>query len=381
MSRGTLPFCAILIAACFASAPSPAASGGASPLNAATCSDGTTFISHVSLLAANYDPSNFGTPPVGGTSDQLTPQEKTDLNAAFNAAPPRFQKALCNLDGIYVDPSNVYSWGFRDIYTGGTYRYIGLSQQSLWGSNGQSPAPKYSGSETSLIQQVLATIGAPWPNPTSKIPNPPRFSQAKNVSNPTAMVDTSAMTVLAALAHEYGHILWFDLVKGSRWYLFYDPAAFCRKDRNTPGDGFFDNSWQMVHQPNIYITFAGLPSPQDLHFGTIQTQGLLTAINQQQWSTAVDDLNAYYSPDTSTNPNGVWPSLFGSISPAEDFVETFKIFVMTRPETNNGLPITSMPLNLFATANSAPTYSPDIYAYVSSMKKLKNKIACIHGKW
>jgi hypothetical protein len=326
MIRSAHLLCATtFIAACFACAPlppppsPPTPSGGPSLVKDATCSDGP-FIKHVFPLAANYDPSSLGTPPVN-SSGQLTSQEQTDLNNAFIAAPPRFQKALCNLDGIYVDPSNVYSWGLRDI-DGGTYRYIGLSQQSLWGSMGQSSPPKYSYSETSLIQRVLATIGAPWPtptpSPTNTIPTPPTFSAAMYGNTP---VDTPAMTVLAALAHEYGHILWFDLVKGSRWNLFYDPAVFCRKDPNKPGDGFFDNSWQTVDQPPDYLEFAKLP-PSDKHYnGLILTQDLINAINGQQWSTAANYLNLFYSPDTlnnASNVNGVWPSLFGSISPEED---------------------------------------------------------------
>jgi hypothetical protein len=55
---------------------------------------------------------------------------------------------------------------------------------------------------------------------------------------------------------------------------------------------------------------------------------------------------------------------------------------MTRPETNSGSPVTSMPLKLYAIANSTtPTYTPDIYAYVSNIKKLKKKTDCIDGKW
>jgi hypothetical protein len=314
----------IFMAACFACAPlpPPAPPLPPAPITLGTCAGGSTFLSHVSLLAAGYNPRNLGTPPAN-SSGQLTTQEQTDLNNAFIASPPRFQKALCNLDGIYIDPSNVHSWGFRNPGTG--KRYVGLSQAALWGGTGQSPAPKYSDSETSLIQQVLGTIGAPWPTSTNTIPNPPSFSAAENVS-PSGVVrsvDTSAMTVLAALAHEYGHILWFDLIKGNPLVLSYDPAKFCRSNPKVAGNGFFDSSWQTVHQPPDYLDFAELP-PIDKHYnGLILTQDLINTINGQQWSTAANYLNLFYSPDTlnnSSNENGVWPSLFGSISPEEEFV-------------------------------------------------------------
>ena len=395
MIRSVLLHCVLILAAsCFACAPLPPPPPyPPSPL-VATCPDGSTFLSHVSMLAANYNPGKFETPTASSTS--LSNQEQADLSAAFIAAPMRFQKALCNLSGIYIDPSASYSWGFRDPKTQ-QYRYIGLSQQSLWGSSGQSSPPNYSSSETTLICQVLVQLSAPWPPAppcpaasTTTAPNPPTFSGATNTNtttNVTTSVDTPAMTVLAALAHEYGHILWYDLIRGNN-KSDYVPADFCRSYPGVRGDGFFDKSWSSVRIPARFLTFAYLSSDQHIS-GDVQTTTLTSAINSQNWPSVVNYLNEYFTPYSSSNkPNGVWPSVFGSISPEEDFVETFKIYIMTKPDTNGGAPVTSMPLKLYAAARASPiSPPPDIYQEIyqditrGNQHERKRKMDCIDVKW
>jgi hypothetical protein len=382
MIRSAHLLCAIVLTgACFACAPLPPVPPSPVTITWATCpNDGSSFGNHLAVITLTnppYNPDpNFGTPP--GTfpnPNQLTTQEQTDLNNAFMAAPPRFQKTLCTLSGIYIDSSATYSWGFRDPNTQQN-RYIGLSQQSLWGNGNSSPL-KYSSSETNLIQQVLATNGASWTNAPTP-PPPPIFSAA-------TPVDTPAMTVLAALAHEYGHILWYDLIKGNN-KLSYTPASFCRSSGKK---GFFDNSWSSVSVPDRFVTFAAPPPSGNNHLGNIQTPNLISAINTGTWTTpegdgAVDYLNKYFTPySSSNNRNGVWPSVFGSISPPEDFVETFKIYIMTRPGANGGAPVTSMPLNLYTTSGASPTYSPDIYQEIAQggQHERKRKMDCIDGKW
>ena len=220
----------------------------------------------------------------------------------------------------------------------------------------------------------------PAPTPTN-VPKAPTFSGATN-TNTTISVDTPAMTVLATLAHEYGHILWYDLIKGNN--NSYMPMSFCRSS----GIGFFDNAWSNVSMPATnFITFAAPPPTTDTHKG-IQTTQLITAINKNKWTTAVNYLNEYLTPQSSSNPDGVWPSVFGSISPQEDFVETFKIYIMTNPTTNSNAPVTSMPLNLYAPAGGPPPPPPpDIYQEIAQdiaqgrQHERKRKMDCIAVKW
>jgi hypothetical protein len=68
--------------------------------------------------------------------------------------------------------------------------------------------------------------------------------------------------------------------------------------------------------------------------------------------------------------------LFGAISPNEDFVETFKIAILT--DNKGSMPITSMAIN-FNDPVAPATFKRDIYKDIASGKKLVlgNKINCV----
>jgi hypothetical protein len=334
------------------------------------------------LLPAGYQPDPNSPPGGNYTPVSANSPIYTDLMNAFTAAPKRLQRRLCTVT-VFIDQTacssascaNGISWGFRNP-TDTSQRYIALSQ-GLWGG-GQSAAFQYSTYETAAIGQILTRLQAPWP--TTATPPGPQFLPATYISNSgvATSVNTSAMTVLAALAHEYGHIVWYDLIKGSDQN--YVPGTFCRANPKVPGDGFFDGSWTSVTPPNSFQGFA--ETTNDAHAAGIQVANLVSAIQGQQWSTAAADLNAIYSSDAS-NPTGIWPGLFGFVSPEEDFVDSFKIFVMTRPETNGGMPVNWMPLQIFSDTGPQPAYTPDIYSLLAHAKKkvLKRKLDCIDNKW
>jgi hypothetical protein len=89
------------------------------------------------------------------------------------------------------------------------------------------------------------------------------------------------------------------------------------------------------------------------------------------------------SNSKSKSNSDLWPSLFGAISPEEDFVETFGFYILTDKKTNNQMPVNSMKLNIWATLitpGGAPTYTPDPYKDITNSnlkKELKRKIKCI----
>ena len=96
------------------------------------------------------------------------------------------------------------SWGFREgpgIYTltgnqDHYQRYIATSA-GPWSGQGVS-APTYSKYEQAILDLLLPHIGSFTSN------SAPQYQPA----NPGAEI--SAMSVLAALAHEFGHVLWYD---------------------------------------------------------------------------------------------------------------------------------------------------------------------------
>src|SRR4051794_27774990 len=104
------------------------------------------------------------------------------------------------------------SWGLRRILSGTLGRYVALSG-GLW--NGGAHAPNYHSYESMLLKQLLA-----WPETVS---GAPFFPPTAGLGDPT---DSPRFTVLAALAHEFGHVLWYD-VNDPTGTGSYDSKKFC----------------------------------------------------------------------------------------------------------------------------------------------------------
>jgi hypothetical protein len=196
MIRTAIIPCAIVIAVtCFACAPpAPPVVTTASACNP---NDPSSFGDFVQLLSAKppFDPSLLTPPPASSVSPlpPLPDPRRRDLIAAFTAAPMEFRTALCGVNGIYIDENASESWGFRTKVPPPPtplQRYIGLAG-SLW-SPGHS-ATIFSDYETQRLRTAA------------------KSAQVSLVSGPDT--NTSKETVLAALVHEYGHLLWYDTFK------------------------------------------------------------------------------------------------------------------------------------------------------------------------
>src|SRR5437763_442314 len=221
MIRNALILCSGLIAgACFGIV-SPTAS--AQPVG---CNFGTNV--HFLDLSVPYDPSTGRALPVGPPVPQAW---ANDLDQAFALAPPGLQDQLCRLNGVFIDqtacndPIECFgrSWGLSQRRFG-RGKYIALSA-GFWAN----PRPSYSEYETALMQSVLPLPNARYSAPQSCAP----FSVCSSVDN-------FPMTLLAALAHEMGHIRWYDLVDTN------GPANFCA---DATGN-FFSESWSgTAHRP------------------------------------------------------------------------------------------------------------------------------------
>ena len=241
MIRSAIIVCAIT-ATCFACAP--AAPPGASAtshrvVRTSVCDPNNplSFGDFVQLLAITtplYDPVKLIAPPTNSiTSLPQIDQRRSDLVNAFTAAPMTFRTALCAVDGIYIDANASTSWGFR-TQTNPPQRYIGLSA-SLW-----SPGPGatiFSDYETQRLQ---------------------RASNSTIVSykiDPSTGTDTSQETVLAALAHEYGHILWYDTFNSNGNY----PGGATQFGPNDPTSCKFYHSWNApLTGPGRFRQFAAI---------------------------------------------------------------------------------------------------------------------------
>ena len=187
------------------------------------CSDADDFFKRIKVLKSSYDPSLPGqyqppdgqikTPPSGAPPDNpynLRQEIEDDLKAAYNNAPEFFKGQLCKLNGIYLNPvgcvdvnncpssNNVFgaSWGFRSYRQNASdngLRYIAISA-SLWPPSSHALAfYKFSDEQ---LKAIIAKKFAPW----------------TQIGVTYASPDDPWMTVLAALAHEYGHVRWADAV-------------------------------------------------------------------------------------------------------------------------------------------------------------------------
>ena len=132
--------------------------------------------------------------------------------------------------------------------------------------------------------------------------------------------NTGTVTLLAILAHEFGHVLWYDTMDPNRDPDYVVNNSWC------PGLGFFTAGWiDPPAKPPMWREFAG-SHPANAASGS-PFPDLLREIGQGQWSNAQGNLkNVVYGDSRG------YPSLFGAYSPDEDFIETFVFAVLLRAE-------------------------------------------------
>jgi len=334
MSRRPLILCgAVFAASFFAWSAAPAF---AQPL---LCN----FAAKVHFLAPGipYDPSSRIPPPQGAPVGQ---PYANDLNQAFAIAPVAFQAQLCGLDGVFIDQtacSSVqdcmgHAWGFRQRNpTVGQGRYIGIPG-ALW-----TARPTYSQFADLLFHALIPLNSA-------------GYSAANSAAN------TFATTVLAALAHEVGHVRWYDII---------DPGRNGGHNFNAFCGGNFFSSWLGVHAPPEWRVLLNLNErrnhpPPDHH----RNGGHVTQVDAELATPLVagDLLDQLYAPSAP------WASFFGAISPDEDFVETYKFKVLISASP----PLTSLPMTIQGTGGIYRENVP--VAYLSNQKPdLATKVGCI----
>jgi hypothetical protein len=203
---------------------------------------------------------------------------------------------LCNLNGVYIDPGNV-SWGFRNPTT--FEEYIGLSEKALWPNGGSSPAVSLRAYETARIRFIFNLSG---------------FGPYYAPADPD---DSSRMTVLAALAHEVGHIFWFDALK--TFGGGYDYSKFC--------NDHFHSAWQTRTPPDPWINLGELDSTKSEHYHDNNSDDVLVsdiegAIRNRDQVKIFTILQKLY------DKKGRWASALAAFSPTEDLVETFQYLVL-----------------------------------------------------
>jgi hypothetical protein len=282
----------------------------------------------------------------------------SDIQAAFNIAPSFFQKELCNLDKIYIDtvPSstNPPAWGIRERLhpPGATLpkrKEIGISAQVWTQILPTAKHPPYATYENYLFNALVT----PYPSDANDwVMNQLTYSA---VPDPDP-VNPNAVAALAILAHEMGHIIWFDKNVGT--------MTKCTKASRPqfslyswPGSGVVHGFRRLGQQDNANHTTDGPDIARissDLRFDSPP--------NSKLYPDAASDLLTIYG-------SGNWASLFSTVSLDEDFVETFKLWVLTDTTDNTPRePITALHVTI-------PTLNP-----IDILSRFNNARTKLHAK-
>jgi len=307
----------VVVTICFAcaqpQAPTVAGPGGPTPRACST----DDLLSKVQFLKIPFDPqTNYS--PMPDTSLTVDGNFYNNLRDAFNIAQPPFKTQLCDLSYIFIDPSGctqaktcvlpddqlaLHSWGLRGYQNSDTGKYIATSA-GLWQNGG--PAPIYSVYETRRLAALLPKLSQNAPNWQYK----PAY-----VSNP----DTAAITVLAALAHETGHVYWYDAFVSQRGGPVDKIDTFCNGK----------NKYSRFYSPSAWRNIIYLPSPPGrrwIAFGELRNvhnpdylTDLKSDLDNSNFLQSAEDIHLILQA-----PN--LASVLAAFSPDEDLVETYQLF-------------------------------------------------------
>lgn len=293
---------AILAAACFACGspsllppppPSPLLLAAAAPVSPCAF-DANKVVQSLSPLTASgktFNAATYGNcdpavephctqlygPQTGGPG--LNASWTQAIQNAYSLAPPGFKSQLCELKYIYIDNNsgspNIYPWGLRER-AAGNIKHIGLPA-SLFSD------PSYSDYESDVSNNLLGA--------------------ASGTVTVAASPDSLDLKILAILAHEMGHILWWD----------HDVT-----NKSCGNRGKFLKTWNSYNNN----------PPHGFHLYGQQTSGNLpiedfTFLTLQSYYASGDysDLRTIYSDEN-------WASLFAFLAPDEDLAETLQLWVL-----------------------------------------------------
>lgn len=344
-----------------------------------------TFTSTVKVLAQSYSPLNTPyTPPTSNIQQNYSIRQQIldDISQAFSNAPSQVQDDLCALSGVFIDLSSCLngdvnncqnvtaafpvSWGYRssqNIDRGNTYVAI---PGSLWIGGSNANAMVLSAYEQIVLNNFVQNSGnSCWVNSSN--------SRSKNIcpgtTYPTPTIsranpDASWATVLAALAHELGHVKFNVTIHPNATYgRNYKFGALQPCSIGTGNIPDFFSGWSYGNNPKKLI-------PKDLwrQFSNKQSDDNGQPVDHSIPPYLTDFANSSNDPNQLlytmyTGSNQPWASFWGAWSPDEDFVETYVLYALSANVTNLDIDINGVPY--------------DIISGVSGKSALQKKIQCV----
>jgi hypothetical protein len=329
-----VPALALLLGSCTTS-PRPAATfayvPSASACTMAGITDGNAFVATKVLTVTAFDPEATGSGyAVPKTSKTLPSGVKASLAQVFDDAPPFFRNHLCNLTAVLVDPSNAgrrqKAYGFFEGPDQGTHSnsYIGLPLGVFRGST------SFADNENATLSDLVKGWGGFVERPT--IGTDPDRSRT--------------LIVASQMAHEMGHILWQNrgVLAGG-------------------GCDFLSFSWSTVAaQPWRFHRFGETEKGSSPKGRSRDDLDLNSSMSRSQAGQYLKEIFE----------SAQWASLFATIAPDEDWIETYRLLVLTQMRSG-----ALSSLKVVQKAGSVPPFSVDVVSQLTTGTTLSSKAACV----
>ena len=294
------------------------------------CKDENDFVSRKVCNMAAFDTKDFNpliTPDANyhsPTCDQVNTNIPNIgvIKDAYKLAPANVKSALCQLNRVLVMTDQTYTnssnksealgiWESHGRGDGGVY--IAISDQML------SAASSLADEENNVLGRLLLPQ-SPGPYPSGH--SLPTFANAGSAAA------TPAAAVLAVLVHELGHVLLSDTNADGTGGEGHKHPRPCR---NLPKDSCFESAilgkpgenrgWDKVvfHRNMRRWTDFGTQNDNIYQNPALRFSNVVSDLT----STPSSDANAT-SDMYSIYNSGSFTSLFATVSPEEDFIETYK---------------------------------------------------------
>lgn len=320
MMRYALLLCSALIAAVVFGCMAPGSTPPPPPafMRTVACSfDAATKVSELdpssdpagyTACALTSNPTCLGRPKISShpvLSGRL-PAIQTAVQKVFDNSPPDLQFELCTVDQVFIDPNqSAPNWGLRDPRSGRVdIKWIGISVREF---PEITVAPLYAKLETDNVKNLLLG-GMPLPGSDG-------MNWLNGVSH-NASPDNPTIQIMAILAHEMGHIM---------WWAEEIPDVQC-----PAGGARFASIGGWLPQPiNNRRGFHGFGADRGNHSAleSFSIQGMRAELrgNAISLSHLTQDMVGVYK-------DGNWADLFSFVDPDEDFIETYKFWALTHAQ-------------------------------------------------
>jgi hypothetical protein len=269
-----------------------------------------------------FDPSQAGfghsyQSPTCDGSIRVTDSQKDIIAKAYSQAPEYIKTRLCKLTHLFVTLSSQGSWSFWEGQDRppGTGVYIGISEWKL--ESGRSIAD----GENEITDELVGFDG----DNGSYGPRLPRLH---------TLARDPVLTVLSVLAHELGHLLLSDTNADG-----VDAGHPRRKVSDPPRSDCFEHaflglSWdaETFHQHmRRWVEFG------EQNQNKRKNPELQFDLKQLREAIGRDDFVTPSQAITNVYRSREFVSFFASISPEEDFVETYKYKVLADAMRNQAI--------------------------------------------